>query len=205
MPAAVDRPNHVLVRDEHVVEEDLVELRAAGRHPQRPDRDALGVHVDDHHRDAVVLGRVRVRAHSGEAVAGVLRAAGPDLLAVDQPARARLPVHSGRPRPDARRVGSGARLAEQLAPDHLLIQRGRNPAGDLLGRAVLDQGEDHPAGDPEGRALQPGGGEFLLDDQLLHGAGVPAPRLWPVRHQQPGLDQRLLPRVAAEVAQALHL
>ena len=40
---AVDRPDHVGVGHEDVVEEDLVEVRVAGRHLQRPDRDAVGL------------------------------------------------------------------------------------------------------------------------------------------------------------------
>jgi hypothetical protein len=50
-----------------------------------------------------------------------------------------------------------------------------------------------------------GGCELLLDDELLHGAGVAAPQPGPLRHQQPGFDQRPLSRVAVQVAQALHL
>lgn len=33
---------------------------------------------------------------------------------------------------DARRVGACVPLAEQLAPDHVLVQRRQDPAGDLL-------------------------------------------------------------------------
>ncbi len=67
-------------------------------------------------------------------------------------------------------------------------------------RAVLDQREDHPARDPVGRPPDPGGGELLLDHQLLHRSGVPAPRLRPVRHHVASLDHRLAPGVLAEVA-----
>ena len=45
-PAAVDGADDVVVGHEHVVEEHLVELRVARRHLERPDLDALGVHVD---------------------------------------------------------------------------------------------------------------------------------------------------------------
>ena len=42
----------VLVGDEHVVEEHLVEFRAAGDLAQRPHLDLGCLHVDDHRRDA---------------------------------------------------------------------------------------------------------------------------------------------------------
>ena len=149
------------------------------------DLDALGVHVDDHHGDAVVLGDVGVGAHGGEAEAGDVGAAGPYLLAVEQPAA----VDPGGPGGDARRVGAGVGLAEQLAPDHLLLERGAHPAGDLVLGGVLDQREDHPAGDAVARLLDARRGELLLDHQLLDRPGVATPRRGPVRHHVTGVDQ----------------
>ena len=108
---------------------------------QRPDLDALGVHVDDHHRDAVVLGHVGVGAHGGEAHAGDVRAAGPHLLAVDEPAA----VDPRRLGLDARRVGAGIGLAEQLAPDHVLVAvPGCTQRSTWSWRGVLDDREDVP-------------------------------------------------------------
>jgi len=118
--------------------------RPAGRHLQRPHLDALGMHVDHHHRDPVVLGRVGIGADRGQSVAGDVRAAGPHLLSVDEPTA----VDPGAARGDARCVGPGIGLTEQLTPDHLLGQCRTDPARDLLRGGVLDQGEDHPAGDP---------------------------------------------------------
>ena len=54
---------------------------------------------------------------------------------------------------------------------------------------MLDQGEDHPAGDAVVRPLDTGGGELLLDQELLDGTGGAAPRLRPVRHDVSGPDQ----------------
>ena len=49
-PPAIDGPDDVVIRHQHVVEEHLVELRAAARHAQRSHLDAVGVHVDHHRR-----------------------------------------------------------------------------------------------------------------------------------------------------------
>src|SRR6202044_560465 len=133
--------------------------------------------------------------------AGLVRAAGPDLLAVDPPAA----VDSDRPGPDAGRVGPGAWLAEQLAPDDVLAQRGRNPALDLVGASVLDEGEDVPAGDAVARPLDAGLGELLLDHQLLKGARVATPRTRPVRHHVATLDQRFPAARAVEGREPLHV
>ena len=122
-PAAVDGPDHVVVGDEHIAEEHLVELRVAGGHLQRADLHAVGVHVDGHHRDAVVLGHVGVRADRGEAHAGVVGAGRPHLLPGSPTNRRQqggLRLHAGG-------VGAGVGLAEQLAPDHLLVEGRAHP------------------------------------------------------------------------------
>src|SRR6202040_3487743 len=115
-------------------------------------RDTRRVHVDHHHGDALVLRRVRVRPHRGQAELGHVRATGPALLPGDPPAL----LGPCRPGPDASRVGPGARLAEQLAPDHVLAERRADPARYLVRAGVLDQGQDDPAGDAEARPLDPG-------------------------------------------------
>ena len=184
-PAAVDRPHHVVVRHEDVVEEDLVELRLARDHLERAHLHTVGVHVDDHGGDAVVLGDVGVGPDGGEAEAGVVRAAGPHLLAVDQPAA----LDPGPPGLDPGGVAAGVGLAEELAPDDLLAQGGHDPTGHLVLGRVLNEGEDHPARDHVLGARDPGRPELLLDHELLDGAGVAPPRLGPVRHDVAGLDQ----------------
>ena len=118
---------------------------------QRADLDALGVHVDDHGRDALVLGHVGIGADGGQAEAGVVGAARPHLLAVDEPAA----VDPGAPRLDPGGVAAGVGLAEELAPDDVLAQRGHDPARHLVLGGVLDQREDHPAGDAVLRACRP--------------------------------------------------
>ena len=161
--------------------------------------DALGVHVDDHHGDAVVLGHVGVGAHGGEAHAGDVGAGRPHLLAVDQPAA----VDPGGLGLDARRVGAGVGLAEELAPDDVLGERGMHPAVDLVLGGVLDEREDDPARDPVGGTRDARLAELLLDHELLDRAGGSAVRLRPVRHHVAGLDEAGALFVGRQVLDAL--
>ena len=136
-------PDHVLVGHEDVVEEHLVELRAAGDLPQRSHLDPGCVHVDDHGGDAGVLGRLRIGAHGGQTALAVVRAAGPHLLAVDAPAA----LDADRAGLDRRGVRAGVRFGEQLAPHLFLAQCLIDESFDLRRGSVLDQRQDHPAGD----------------------------------------------------------
>ena len=150
-----------------------------------PDLDALGVHVDRHHRDAVVLGHVGVGAHGGEAHAGHVGAGGPHLLAVDEPAA----VDAGGLGLHARRVGAGVGLAEELAPRDLLVQRGPDPAVELVLVAVLDDREDVPRGDAVlGREIPASANSCSMTSCSI-GAGLAPVGLGPVRHHVAGLDQ----------------
>ena len=111
------------------------------------------LHVDDDRGDAVVLRRVGVGAHGGEAALAVLRAARPHLLPDDAPAA----VDTRRAGADAGRVGAGVGLAEELAPHELAGSSvGRHPALDLVRGSVLDQREDDPAGDAVLAVASPG-------------------------------------------------
>ncbi len=53
---------------------------------QRAHVDTLGVHVDDHAADALVLGDIGVGPHQGHADIGVVGVTRPDLLPGDEPA-----------------------------------------------------------------------------------------------------------------------
>ena len=118
-PAAVDRADHAVVGHEDVVDEDLVEQRVAGDLAQRADVDALGLHVDEEVRDALVVRGIRVRAGEADAPIRLARKGSPDLLPRKRPAAVdlrRLGTQRGE-------VGAGARLGEQLAPGDLADQR----------------------------------------------------------------------------------
>src|SRR6185312_14995061 len=79
----------------------------------RPDLDALALHVEEEHRQALVLGHIGIGAGDQKAVVGIMRARGPDLLAVDDPVVALLLRAGTKPR----HVRAAGRLGEQLAPD----------------------------------------------------------------------------------------
>src|SRR3954470_19766705 len=156
------------------------------------------MHVDDHHRDALVLRGVRIGAHRRESLAGLVRTAGPHLLAVDEPPA----LGADGAGLDARGVRTGSGVTEQLTPDELLPKRRRDEPLHLLRGRVLDDREQVPAGDAVRRPLDAGGRELLLDDELLDGAGVAAPRPGPVRHHVTGLDHRVTASVGVEVLHA---
>ena len=184
-PAAVDRADHVVVGYEHVVEEHLVELGIPRRHLQRTHLDTLGVHVDGHHRDAIVLGNVGVGTHRGKAHPGHVGAARPHLLTVHEPTTVDtggLGLHTGS-------VRAGVGLAEELTPDDLLVERRTHPAIDLVLGGVLDDGENVPRSDPIAGTGDPRIGELLLDHELFDRAGGTAVRLRPEWHHVAGLDE----------------
>ena len=99
--------------------------RGAGDQLDRPRLDARLVHVDQQEGDALVLLGLRVGAHQAEAPVGVLRAGGPDLLAVDQPVVA-LVLALGL---QAGEVGAGAGLGVALAPAQLAADDRRQVLG----------------------------------------------------------------------------
>src|SRR5206468_13065532 len=87
-----------------------------------------------------------------------------------------------RPWGELREVGSGAGLAEHLAPELLTVEE-RDELPVLLGlRAGVDDRRPGPP-DPDGvdRPEDAGGAELLVDQQLVDGIGVEPPRSWPVR------------------------
>ena len=83
LPAVADRPDPHVVADAHVGEEDLVERRRPAHLPDRPDLDAGRVHRDQEHRQAGLLGDVRIGPGEQQAVVGEPGAGRPHLLAVD--------------------------------------------------------------------------------------------------------------------------
>ena len=149
LPAVPRLADDVAVGDEHVVEEDLVEDRVAGRLAQRPDVDAVAGHVDEEVGDAPVRGHVRIGAGQADAPVGLVGAGGPDLLAGQLPAA----IGAYRLRPQRGEVGAGAGLGEQLAPGELAeLGRAHEPLALLLGAV----GEDRRHGPAADHQVRPG-------------------------------------------------
>ena len=112
-PALPFLAEHVLVRDAHVVQEDLVEFCFASDLIQRPHLDAWRVHVEHEIREAVVLGNVRVGARDEQPPLRYVRECRPGLLAVDHP---RVSV-AHRARRESGDIRSRRGFAEELTPD----------------------------------------------------------------------------------------
>ena len=111
------------VGDAHVGEIDLVEARLAVGLLDRPDLDPGRLHAQEEHGQALVLGHGGVGAGDQDAVVGVVGAAGPDLLAVDDPVARAVgrPLGAGA---QARQVRAAGGFGEQLAPDLLAAASG---------------------------------------------------------------------------------
>ena len=155
-PAAVQLAEHPVGRHDDVVEEHLGELAHAVDHLERRDGDPGRVHVDEERGDAPVARVGRPGAREEHAAVGVLRQAGPDLLAVDDPGRrgARVAVGNGAAA-QRREVAPGAGLGEPLAPH---LRAGEQPGHDLgreLGRREVDEGRREHLDERE----EPGVGE----------------------------------------------
>ena len=119
------------------------------------------------------FGRARVRSGQQRTPLRELRAGGPDLLTGDPPAAVDLGGLGGQ----AGQIGTGARLGEQLAPDHLAAEGRRQEALLLFVGAERDDRRDDPRGDAHLRALDSAGRELLGDDDLLDRVRRPPPRL----------------------------
>ena len=179
----------------HVLEEDLVEAGVAGHLHERAHGDAGRLHVDQDVRDAAVLRRLGIGAHQAEHPVGVLRARGPDLLAVDDELVADE-LGAGAQR---RQVGAGARLGVALAPDLVGGEDLRQVAPPLLLGAVRDQRRpDHLDAHHADEARRARAHHLLVDDRLPHDVGALAAVLArPAHGDVAGLVQLALPRLRA--------
>ena len=135
-PAAVDLADDVVGVGGRAGEEHLVELGVAGDLVDRADLDAVLAHRHEQVRDALVLGRLTVRAGQHEAPVGPVGLRRPHLLALDRPAA----VDELGPGLDVGEVRAGAGLAVALAPELGAGDDPRQEAGPLRVGAELDEG-----------------------------------------------------------------
>ena len=124
------------------------------------------LHVHQEVGDAAVLGRVRVGAGEHEHPVGVVRAGGPDLLAVDDVVVA-VADGAGLERGE---VGAGARLASSPGTSCTSPLRicGRCSLLLLLGAVDDERRAEHAECPCRRRSGARGLGDLLVEDELLH-------------------------------------
>src|SRR5262249_43350887 len=150
------------------------------------------VHVQDEVRDALVLRRVGIGAREQHAVVGVWAEAGPDFLAVDDPALAVLESLQHRARFETGEVRARVRLGIQLAPDVFGGEHALHVAAFLLFGTVLDEGRADQA---EGETVD-GTGHVAVrhlfgdDGLLLRPRLLATVYLWPAHADVASLVQR---------------
>src|SRR5690606_3534475 len=139
----------------------------------------------------LVLGLVRVGAGDQDRPLGAVGQGRPHLLPVDDP----LVTVPDRPRGQGGEVGSGAGLAEQLAPDLLASPQGTQESTPLFVVAEpQDRGSGHPQADgvlPRTVVRRASLGEFGFDDGLqLPGRAHAAEPGGEVHPREPGVEPR---------------
>src|SRR5262249_44084958 len=147
------------------------EVRLSAGLLDRPHLDARTLHVQEEHGEALVLGYIGIGAREQNAVIGIMRARGPDLLAVNDPVIAFLL----RARAQPRDVGTAGRLREQLAPDLLAGGQRRQIFAFLLCAGKRHhRGTAHTVADDEHRAEFAERTFLLLPDHALDRRGAAA-------------------------------
>ena len=149
------------------------------------------LHVDEEEPDPAVRFGGRIRAGEQKALVGVVRAAGPRLLAAEHP----FPIATLGSRAQSGEVAPGVRLAEALAEDELAAE-------DLLdvGLFLPVAPKRHERGCEQGHAetpedaRSPSRRHLLLVDRLHHRRCAAASRLLrPAELQPAALIQAALP------------
>ena len=181
-PTFVLRTDQLVLGDEHVGEEDLVELGLSRELHQRSHLYPGVVHVDDQIGDPLVFRRVLIAARQADSPVGELCVGRPDLLPVHHPP-ALDPVGPGA---QGGEIAARSGLAEQLAPEVVGGADPREPARLLLLAAA---GEQRGGGEVEADAAHhlggPRPGQLLLDDEVLGRSGAPSPVRFGPGHADP--------------------
>src|SRR5665647_77589 len=85
VPAVIDGAEPLAIRNLHIGAIDFVEVGRAVGLLDRLDLDAGALHVQEEHGEALVFCDVGIRPRQQDTIVGIMRARGPDLLAVDDP------------------------------------------------------------------------------------------------------------------------
>ncbi len=192
-PSFVELGDQVFARHPDVVEENFVKAAIAGHLHQRTHGDSGRVHVDHDVRNAAMLGRLGVGAHQAEHHVCVLRARGPDFLAVDD----ELVADDFRARFQRSEIGARAGLRISLAPDFFGGENFRQVALFLFLVAPRNKRRpEHAEPRPADVVRRLGAHHLVVDDRLAHGIHrLPAVFLRPCERDVTGLVQAALPRL----------
>ena len=150
-------------RHADILEDHLVEVRHAAEALDRAHRHAGQAHVDQQHRDAVLLLAGTVRAHQREAPVRPVGVGRPDLAAVDDV----VVAVAHRPAGERGQVRAGIRLRIALAPDGPAGEDARQVARLLLLGAEGEQHGAHHLRAEGHRRRRAGEVAFLLEDEPL--------------------------------------
>src|SRR5689334_21031968 len=189
-PAAIERTHQVFLRHLHVGEKGLAERRVAADQLDGAYLHARRFHVDQEERDAFMLLGV-VGAHEAETPIGILRAAGPDLLAIDEIVIALVDALCAQ----RCKIGSRAGLGIALAPPNFTLHDSRNVLFLLLLTAIFEQGRaEHHHAHTADRIESADAVHLLLQHARLRGRKAAAAILLGIGWRAPTLvAHRLLP------------
>jgi len=192
-PPLVGLAEHVLVRDERAVEEDLSKPLVAVKALKTAHVDSGRPQVDQQVGQPPVPLRRRVGAKQAEQVGAERAPGGPRLLAVQPPAAPLLVSY--RAARDRGQVAAGAGLGPALGPQ---VGRGGHPRQDallLFRRAELEDTGSEQEDPVLGNPLRPAGPVILgLEDQPFPQRRVAAAKLGrPGDGRPPGVEQGALP------------
>ncbi len=136
LPPGTHGTDPAVVGDPGRVEEHLVEVDLTAQVAERADLHTRLVEIDEEVRQPLALGHVDVGAGQEHGPVRDVRPRGPHLLTGDDPVVA-VALGPGR---EGREVGTGARLAEELAPGLLVADDRREKTKPLLLGPVREQG-----------------------------------------------------------------
>src|SRR6185312_6129656 len=134
-PAFADLAEDIADRHHDIVEEHLAELVIARESDDTARRHAGRLGIDEHQRDRIPRLWIAAGAHEQIEPIGIMRAGGPDLVAVDDELVA-LDHGFGA---ETAQIGARARLGIALRPDHFAGARLMQMLRLLFGRAVFDE------------------------------------------------------------------
>ena len=190
-PALANAAEALGVGQTDIVEIDLVKARLTIGLLDRHDAHARRVHAQEEHGQALVLGHVRVGAGDQDAPLRIVRAAGPDLLAIDHPVVA-IALSLGA---QTCQIGTTSRFGEQLAPDVFACsQSGQQFALGLFWTPIHHGWAAHAVTDDERAGQGSVWPLFLVPDHALNRARTAtAIFLGPVQAGPTGVIFLLLP------------